>query len=101
MAQCRAEPLAAAPAVAEAAQGRAGSTGAQQGEAALSVGSLCACYICVHAQAFQVLVCHRRRRLNNRAVRDRNGLSFILISFLCLCWLAATAGNDGYRKGNL
>lgn len=74
-----------------------------QREAILSVGCLCAWYLCLraHAQAFQELVCHRRGRLNNSAVQDRNGLSFILISSLCLCWHAATAGNDGYRKGNL
>lgn len=39
--------------------------------------------------------------MKKRPVKERNVRSFPLISLLCLCWHAAAAGNDGYRKGNL
>lgn len=104
-------PLLPAPAVSGPGQGR-GRVGRErwehvalwgQKEAVLSIGCLCVWYICLHAhtRTFQVLVCHRRRRVKNRVVQDRNGPSFLLISFLCLCGHAAMAGNDGYRKGDL
>lgn len=39
--------------------------------------------------------------MKKKVVKEINELPFLLISLLCLCLHVTTAGNDGYREGNL